>query len=114
MGNGNEASEDGYKYRGRGVFQLTGRNNYRNFETFYNDKYNPDKDFITSPDLLASNDTVAIISALWFYQKKVLNKITIDSIATVEKVTKKVNGGRNGLADRKEIFDKAKDSINCN
>jgi len=114
MGNGDEASGDGYKYRGRGVFQLTGKNNYTNFKTFYNEKYDPDRDFITDPGLLKTNDTVAVISALWFYKKNVLDKITIDSITSVKKITKKINGGTNGLKDRKKIFNKAKDSINCN
>jgi putative chitinase len=113
MTNGNEASGDGYKYRGRGIFQLTGKNNYNSFKTWYNNKYDPDKDFVTSPSLLTSNDTIAILSALWFYKTSVLDKITIDNNTTVKKVTKKVNGGKNGLTHRKEIFDKAKDSITC-
>lgn len=114
MGNGNESSGDGYKYRGRGIFQLTGKTNYSNFKTWYNNKYDPDKDFVTSPELLKNNDTVAILSALWYYKTSVLDKIDIDSTTTVKKVTKKVNGGTNGLSDRKEIFNKAKDSIDCN
>ena len=113
-GNGNVASGDGYKYRGRGIFQLTGKTNYTNFKTWYNNKYDPDKDFVSSPELLKDNDTIAILSALWYYKTSVVDKITIDSTTTVKKVTKKVNGGINGLADRKEIFTKAKDSIDCN
>ncbi len=113
MGNGNEASEDGYKYRGRGVFQLTGKTNYSAFKDWYNGKYDPDKDFVTNPEILKNNDTIAIISALWFYKKNVLDKISLDSTTTVKIVTKKVNGGLNGLSDRKEIFQKAKDSITC-
>jgi putative chitinase len=113
MGNGNEASEDGYKYRGRGVFQLTGKTNYSAFKDWYNGKYDPDKDFVTNPEILKNNDTIAIISALWFYKKNVLDKISLDSTTTVKTVTKKVNGGLNGLSDRKEIFQKAKDSITC-
>ena len=114
MGNGNEASGDGYKYRGRGIFQLTGKTNYSNFTTWYNNKYDPNKDFVSNPELLKDNDTIAILSALWYYKIRVLDKISVDTTTTVEKVTKKVNGGTNGLEDRKEIFTKAKDSINCN
>jgi predicted chitinase len=114
MGNGDEASGDGYKYRGRGIFQLTGKTNYTNFKTWYNNKYDPDKDFVTNPEFLKDNDTIAILSALWYYKTSVLDKITIDSTTTVKKVTKKVNGGANGLSDRQEIFTKAKDSIDCN
>ncbi len=113
MGNGNEASGDGYKYRGRGIFQLTGKTNYTNFKTWYNNKYDPDKDFLASPDQVKSNDTIAILSALWYYKTNVLDKITVDSTTTSLAVTKKVNGGTNGKKHRKEIFEKAKDSIDC-
>lgn len=114
LGNGNEASGDGYKYRGRGIFQLTGKYNYDQFKTWYNNKYNPDKDFVTSPGLLKSNDTISILSAMWFYKTRVLDKITIDSTTTVRKVTRKINGNAlAGIDDRKEKFIKAKDSITC-
>src|SRR5690606_3002249 len=93
MGNGDVASGDGYKYRGRGIFQLTGRSNYTNFQTWYNNKYDPDKDFVFSPELLKDNDTIAILSALWFYKTNVIDKITINTTTTVKAVTKKVNGG---------------------
>lgn len=113
MGNGNEASGDGYKYRGRGIFQLTGKNNYEAFKTFYNNEYDPDIDPVTTPSLIKTNDTLAVISALWFYKTNVLDKITIDSLTTVKKITKKVNGGKKGLSHRKLLFKKAKDSITC-
>jgi putative chitinase len=49
---------------------------------------------------------------MWFYKKKVLDNVIIDSTTTVKKITRKVNGGKNGLPHRKQIFNKAKDSIN--
>lgn len=113
MGNGNEASEDGYKYRGRGIFQLTGKTNYTNFKTWYNNRYDPDRDFVSNPEMLKNNDTIAILSALWYYKTSVLDKISVDSTTTVKSVTKKVNGGINGLIDRENIHSKAKDSITC-
>ncbi|WP_203258598.1 glycoside hydrolase family 19 protein [Hyunsoonleella ulvae] len=113
MGNGKESTGDGYKYRGRGIFQLTGKENYTNFKTWYNAKYEPDNDFVKSPETLKDNDTIAILSALWFYKTKVLDKVTVDSTTTVKKVTLKVNGGDNGIEDRKKHFKKAKDSITC-
>ena len=112
-GNGDEASGDGYKYRGRGIFQLTGKSNYKSFKSWYNDKYDPDKDFVSKPDLLVNNDTVAVLSALWFYKKRVLDKIKVDSTTSVLKVTKKINGGINGLTERKLNFQRLKDSISC-
>jgi putative chitinase len=114
MGNGNVESGDGFKYRGRGIFQLTGKTNYTNFKTWYNNKYDPDKDFVDKPELLKDNDTMAILSAMWYYKTEVLDRITVDSTATVKKVTEKINGGKNGLPDREARFTKAKDSIKCN
>lgn len=113
MGNGNEASGDGYKYRGRGIFQLTGKSNYQSFTNAYNAKYDPDKDFVANPGLLASDNDIAIISALWYYQNRVLNKITVDSNTSVTSVTYKVNGGDTGIKDRKTQFNKAKNNIDC-
>ena len=53
MGNRNVASGDGYKYRCRGLFQLTWKDNYEAFKTWYNNKYDPDKDFVANPDLIS-------------------------------------------------------------
>ena len=113
LGNGNEASGDGYKYRGRGLFQLTGKSNYQSFTDAYNAKYEPDKDFVANPDLLASDNEIAIISALWFYQNNVLNKITVNAETTVKNVTNKINGGTIGLSDRQAKFTSAKENIDC-
>lgn len=99
-GNGDEASGDGYTYRGRGYIQLTGKSNYQNFEADNN------LDVATDPDLIATE--YPLLSAAWFWQKNKLNAIA-DQGATdevVTNVTKVVNGGTNGLADRQQYFDK--------
>ena len=99
-GNGNEASGDGWKYRGRGYIQCTGRLNYLGFSKFIGE------DCVTNPDLVSTKYPMA--SAAWFFDKNNLWKIcdlgSTDDVVT--KVTKKINGGDNGLLDRQEKFDK--------
>ncbi|WP_347175206.1 glycoside hydrolase family 19 protein [Polaribacter uvawellassae] len=108
---GNIYTGDGYKFRGRGIFQLTGRANYQNFNTFYQNKYDANTNLINTPELLSTNNVIAVISALWFFKNKV--NIDIDENTTVEEVTDKINGGDNGVNDRKQKFNKAKTNINC-
>lgn len=98
MGNGDEASGDGYTFRGRGYIQLTGKANYASFGKFM------ENDTVTNPDLVATQYPLA--SAGLFFD---VNKIwTVcdggSSDAVITAVTKKVNGGTNGLADRTRLF----------
>jgi putative chitinase len=98
MGNGNEASKDGFKYLGRGFIQLTGKANYIEF-----DKSVPE-DIMANPELVATKYPLA--SAAWFWSKNGLNAIA-DKGATdivVTSITKRVNGGTIGLADRIKHF----------
>ena len=110
---GNVNTGDGYKFRGRGVFQLTGRTNYTNFSAFYQANYDSSVNLLNNPDLVASNKEIAVISALWFYKKNVLDKIIVDGNISVEKVTEKVNGGTSGIEDRIELHTKTKSNIDC-
>jgi putative chitinase len=98
MGNGPEASGDGYKFRGRGAIQLTGKDNYTAF--FKSIGLGPDAD----PNLVGTQ--YALLSAAWFWSKNGLNKIADEgaSDAVVTKITKRVNGGTIGLADRIKHF----------
>lgn len=110
---GNTSTGDGYKYRGRGIIQLTGKANYESFNTFYQEKYDANKDLVSDPDPLKTDMKIAVISALWFFENNVLDKITVNGSTSVKAVTKKVNGGTNGLNDRKELYNKAKTNIDC-
>ena len=97
-GNGNEASGDGWKYRGRGFIQLTGRDNYAGFTKFIGE------DCLANPDLVATKYQLS--SAAFFFNKNKLWSIcdlgSTDDVVT--KVTKKVNGGTIGLPDRIKNF----------
>ena len=98
MGNGTEASGDGYKFRGRGYIQLTGRDNYTAFGKSIG------VDIPNNPDSVAS--TYALASAAWFFSKNGLHKIADEgaSDVVVTKITKRVNGGTIGLPDRIKHF----------
>jgi len=98
MGNGDEASGDGFKFRGRGYIQLTGKNNYTNFSKFIGE------DCVTNPDLVATKYPLA--SAGFFFDSNKLWAICDRGAddATVTAVTKRVNGGTIGLSDRIKHF----------
>lgn len=98
MGNGLEASGEGYKFRGRGYIQLTGKQNYTAFDLAVED------DILANPDLVSSKHALA--SAAWFWKKNGLNLIadTGSSSEVVTKITKRVNGGTIGLSDRIKHF----------
>ena len=95
MGNGSEASGDGWKYRGRGAIQLTGRENYKAFADF---EGRPD--ILYSPDLVASE--YPIESALFFFDRNHLWPICDRGVgdATIADLTRRINGGTLGLEDR--------------
>jgi len=96
MGNGPEASGDGWKYRGRGALQLTGKDNYAAFA-----KYCNRPDVMSNPDLVATE--LAFESAMFFFERNKLWSICDQGVndATILSVSKKVNGGTHGLEDRK-------------
>lgn len=98
MGNGDEASKEGYKFRGRGYIQLTGKANYVSFTKFIGE------DCVTNPDLVATKYPLA--SAAFFFDSNKLWAICDKGAddATVTSVTKRVNGGTLGLTDRIKHF----------
>ena len=98
MGNGPEASGEGYKFRGRGYIQLTGKDNYKAFDAVV------PENLLETPDLVATK--YPLLSAAWFFHKNGLHKIADGGAtdAVVTSVTKRVNGGTIGLPDRIKHF----------
>ena len=96
MGNGDEASGDGWKYRGRGALQLTGKSNYEAFA-----KYLGNNEVLENPDLVATK--YAFESAMFFFERNKLWTICDQGIndAAILALTKRINGGTHGLEDRK-------------
>ena len=95
MGNGNEASGDGFKYRGRGLIQLTGKTNYTWFAASLE---------ITPEEAAEYTQTFegAAQSACWFWETNKLNDWA--DKGDIEKMTKIINGGTIGLEDRKKHY----------
>lgn len=98
MGNGDESSGDGFRFRGRGAIQLTGRINYTAFDRIVTD------DVVINPDLVATK--YPLLSAAWFWNSRSLNGVADRgaSDAVVTAITRYVNGGTNGLPDRLTQF----------
>ena len=98
MGNGVEATGEGYKFRGRGYIQLTGKDNYTAFGKSIGE------DIVSNPDVVSGK--YALLSAAWFWSNNGLNKLadggSADTVVTT--ITKRVNGGTIGLSDRIKHF----------
>lgn len=102
MGNGAEQTGDGWRYRGRGLFQITGKANYADFQ----------KDTGTTlktPDEVAEVPKIACRSAAWFWNKNNLNKFA--DARDIRGMTKAINGGYNGLEERFDLYKKALDLL---
>jgi putative chitinase len=106
MGNGPQASGEGYKFRGRGYIQLTGKDNYAAFDKTV------EEDILANPELVATK--YPLLSAAWFFHKNGLHKIADEGAtdAVVTKVTKRVNGGTIGLPDRIKHFNEYNNLLN--
>ena len=101
MGNGDEASGDGWKYRGRGALQLTGKSNYQSFSS-----YLKKPEIMTNPDLVATQ--YAFESAMFFFDNNKLWLICDTGVSdtSITSLTKRINGGTLGLDHRKSLTNK--------
>ncbi|MGC6360448.1 glycoside hydrolase family 19 protein [Bisgaard Taxon 45] len=91
MGNGSEESGDGWRYRGRGIVQITGKSNYTAFKAWLGRDINIDD--------IATNIDLAVKAGIWFWIRNEIADVT-----SVEKATRRVNGGLNGLEDRVNLY----------
>ena len=88
---GNNKNGDGYKYRGRGLIQLTGKATYEAFNEDYKNNFLDQKDFVTNPDLISTDLEMSVISALWYYEKYVLDYTFVSTHTDADLVTGRVN-----------------------
>lgn len=99
LGNGSEASGEGWKYRGRGLIQLTGKSNYNSFSS------SAGIDAVANPDLVATPE-YALASACWYWKSRNINQYA--DADDIHMVTKRVNGGTNGLESRQHYLEEFK------
>jgi len=100
MGNGDESSGDGYNYRGRGFFQITGKENYQKLSR------DTGIDFVSSPHILLT-EANSMVSALWYWNRINGNKLADKN--DIKGITKSINGGYNGMHHREQLLIKYKD-----
>lgn len=91
MGNGNEESGDGWRYRGRGFMQITGKHNYILLSK------DTRIDYLSNPDMLL-NEADAMISAVWYWNR--INGNSLADKGDIRQITRRINGGYNGLSER--------------
>ena len=102
MNNGDEASGDGWKFRGRGLIQCTGRSNYSRLAKFIDKSLEDTIAYLETPE-------GAVLSAVWYWHERKINAIADRD--NLEAVTRAVNGGLNGLKDRRIYLQRAKDVL---
>ncbi len=99
MGNGDEASGDGWKFRGRGILMITGYNNYKNCSDYL---YSDWRILTENPDWVKDDKKITLLSALWFWEVNGLKNIT-----DIRTLSRRVNGGNNGMDDRIRRYNRA-------
>ena len=100
MGNSDTQSGDGWRYRGRGLIQLTGKNNYQSCGEALG------MDLLSEPERLADDGIASVAAACWYWDTNKLNALADKD--DVEAVTRRINGGNHGLEARAQLLQKAK------
>jgi len=108
MGNGPEATGDGYKYRGRGLIQNTGRANYEDITDTLRENFADCPDFVESPNLLTLPRWAAL-SAAAYWDDHYLNALA--DVGSFDGITQRINGGQTGAADRLARYQRAKRAL---
>jgi putative chitinase len=108
LGNTPEADGDGQKYKGRGLIQLTGANNYRRFNEYLKANFEGEADVLEHPEVVAT-PYYAVMTACWFF--KTSGCLALADKDDIRAVTKRVNGGYNGFKQRYQYLVRAKKVI---
>lgn len=106
MGNGNTLSGDGWNYRGRGLIQLTGKDNYHTCGLFL------ETDLLTHPEQVSEDPEISVAAACWFWNARNLNQYA--DIDDIRQITRRINGGYHGLEDRESFLQRAKQQLDIN
>lgn len=102
LGNGDEASGDGWKYRGRGPIQITGK---ANITAFAKKLVGDWQKVVDNPSLISTDKQLALLSAIWFWDTNNLNKYA--DVKDINNMTRVINGGYNGLPERIKLYNEA-------
>jgi putative chitinase len=104
LGNTAAADGDGYLYRGRAGIQITGKSNYQQFTAWCKARFANAPDFVKTPDAV-NTDPWEGLAAIWYWETRNLNTPT--DAGDTNRVTKIINGGQNGLTDRRNLYVRA-------
>jgi len=108
LGNTPEADGDGQKYKGRGLIQLTGTTNYRYFNEYLRDVLDETVDVLAKPEIV-EKPKYSVMAACWFYDTA--GCIALSDEDNVKAITKRINGGYNGLESRIKYLKRAKKAL---
>ncbi len=112
---GNKNAGDGYKFIGRGIIQITGRDNYKNFSDWLNQNTSFNLDLLQNPELLNSNKEIGALASLCFFKNNVIDKLpnVINNETKSIDVTAKINVAKLEKHQRKKNFLKSQEEIEC-